>query len=288
VGLVPSYTTSSDGSGCPEILRRYLGSQPSGSLADRDNEATRASTDRDGPQSLLVDPAVRPQGATIAEARLIAYPGVGHGLPQALSPAVASQADHRSPCGMTATPAPAPESAGRVLIVTGPPGAGKSTVSRQLADRMTPSVHLHSDDFWHFIRQGHIAPYLPQAHHQNEVVIDVLVGAAFRYATGGYQVVLDGIVGPWFLDPFRTASTTLSVPLHYVVLRPDERTALARAAARGHEALTDPEPIRSLYQQFADLGELDKYALDSGNQTADETTSAVLERIKRREHILTT
>lgn len=160
-------------------------------------------------------------------------------------------------------------------------------MSRQLADRMTPSVHLHSDNFWHSIRRGSIAPYLPQAQHQNEVVIDVVVGAAFRYATGGYHVVLDGIVGPWFLDPFRTASTTVGIPLHYVVLRPDERTVLARATTRAQGALTDPEPIRSLYRQFADLGQLEKYVLDSGSLTAGETTSAVLERIDRQEHLLT-
>lgn len=184
------------------------------------------------------------------------------------------------------TAAPTPDTTGRVLVVTGPPGAGKSTVSRQLVDHMTPSVHLHSDDFWHYIRRGGIAPYLPEAHHQNEVVINVIAGAAFRYAAGGYHVMLDGLIGPWFLDPFRAASTTFGIPLHYVVLRPDERTVLTRAAARGQEALTDPEPIRSLYQQFADLGPLDGYALDSSKLTADETTSAVLERVNRQEHVL--
>ena len=50
-----------------------------------------------------------------------------------------------------------------VVIVSGPPGAGKSTVVRLLADAVTPSVHLHMDDFWAFIRRGGIAPYLAEA-----------------------------------------------------------------------------------------------------------------------------
>jgi adenylate kinase family enzyme len=33
-----------------------------------------------------------------------------------------------------------------VIVLTGPPGAGKSTVARLLADALPFSVHLHSDD----------------------------------------------------------------------------------------------------------------------------------------------
>jgi predicted kinase len=141
-----------------------------------------------------------------------------------------------------------------VIVLTGPPGAGKSTVARLLADALPLSVHLHSDGFWHYIRQGRIAPYLPQSHPQNQVVMDALARAAFAYAAGGYDVICDGIVGPWFIDVFRSAAATKVIELHYVILRPDEPTTVRRAVARGDEALTDPEPIRSLYRQFTDLG----------------------------------
>ena len=89
-------------------------------------------------------------------------------------------------------------------------------------------MHLHSDDFWRFIRNGAIPPYLPEAHEQNSVVISALAGAAATYTAGGYHVIVDGIVGPWFVDRFCAALDPAPGQVHYVVLvrrRPSPCTA---------------------------------------------------------------
>jgi hypothetical protein len=57
----------------------------------------------------------------------------------------------------------------------------------------------------------------------------VLAGAAVGYAAGGYLVMLDGITGPGFLDPFRARR---DAPLHYAVLRPERPETLRRAHGR--------------------------------------------------------
>lgn len=174
-------------------------------------------------------------------------------------------------------PGPLPAAApGTVIVLTGPPGAGKSTVARLLAGSLPSSVHLHADDFWHYIQQGRIAPYLPQAHRQNQIVISALAQAAFTYAAGGYQVICEGIIGPWFIHVFRAAAATCSVPLHYIILRPDRATALRRAISRGDHALTDPEPIRPLHHQFTDIGTFERHVLDSSQLSAQATADTVL------------
>ncbi len=167
--------------------------------------------------------------------------------------------------------------AGEVLILTGSPGSGKTTTAVALANEPgAPKVHLHTDDFWHFIKNGAIPPYLPDAHQQNGIVIDILAKAAQGYAKGGYFVIVDGIVGPWFLAPF----WALSVPLHYIVLRPPLDVAIARCRERGGDTLSDPEPITALHRQLSDLGELQRHMLPTDGLAPQETLRAVIEAVQ--------
>jgi hypothetical protein len=45
-----------------------------------------------------------------------------------------------------------------LVVVTGPPGAGKSSVSEELAKRWKPSALVPGDAFFGMIKQGHVSP----------------------------------------------------------------------------------------------------------------------------------
>ena len=166
---------------------------------------------------------------------------------------------------------------GFMIIVTGPPGAGKSTVARMVADHFDDSVLLVGDDFHHAIRRGYVSPWQAESEHQNEVVIDATAAAAAAYARGGYLVVVDGIIGPWFLERWLSHLSD-EVQVHYIVLRPSKDVALQRAMERtGDRDLVDPDPVTFMHQEFAKRGGSDNHVLDSSNLTAEQTASKVLE-----------
>ncbi|HSO69637.1 MAG TPA: hypothetical protein VLQ67_08360 [Arachnia sp.] len=107
---------------------------------------------------------------------------------------------------------------------------GESTVARRVASGIDRGVHLHTDDFGRAIVSGSIPPYLPAADDQNHTVMDVIAAAPYGCARGGFAAIVDGVIGPWMLLHFRPWRDMYpETPVHYIVLRPDGDTTLARA-----------------------------------------------------------
>ncbi len=113
-------------------------------------------------------------------------------------------------------------------MVTGPPGAGKSTVAALVAglvgQRRDDVALVPGDLFFSFRLRGGIPPWLPAATEQNRVAIRAAAATAGLFAAGGSTVVYDGVVGPWFLPAFAAEvarqGLTPTSDLHYAVLLP--------------------------------------------------------------------
>lgn len=177
---------------------------------------------------------------------------------------------------------------GRIIILTGAPGTGKSTVAALVAEKspLEKSLHMHTDDFYHYLKKGQIAPYLPESAAQNEVVMQALVHAAATFAKAGYDVVVDGIIGPWFLQPWQHLAHT-GVTVNYVVLRATKEATLDRAVHRDKLTVAENQRlVATMWQQFADLGKYEENVLATTELTAEATAELVLAQVGKPPFIL--
>jgi tRNA uridine 5-carbamoylmethylation protein Kti12 len=164
-----------------------------------------------------------------------------------------------------------------VLILTGAPGSGKTTVARLLTTARNRAVHLESDCFFHFITGGYIEPWMKESHQQNTVVMNAVASAAATYAHAGYFTVIDGIFSPrWFFPPVREALSKAGCSVAYAILRPRHDAAIRRARTRSSGTLSDPEVIGKLWSDF-DFPDASwrPHIFDTTQDTPDETARRV-------------
>jgi chloramphenicol 3-O-phosphotransferase len=135
---------------------------------------------------------------------------------------------------------------GCVLIVSGPVGAGKTTVCRELiASAASPTVYIEGDRFWTFIAK----PAAQQSPLEGfRMIMRAMLAAARHYERDGYDAIVDFSIPPWYLDAVR--ALLKGCDYSYVVLRPSAAICASRAAARSEGTIERYEPYAELYQTF--------------------------------------
>lgn len=151
-----------------------------------------------------------------------------------------------------------------ITIVSGCPGSGKSTVSTMLAANRQMGVRIETDAFYHFLAHR-IDPSTPASKTQNEAVVRSYLMSALSFFDDGYDVFLDGVIGPLWLDTIRE----ILPEFHYAILHADLETVLERTTQRSKtkQSSANPELVREMHRQFDTLEGVDSRTIDTRNKT---------------------
>jgi hypothetical protein len=136
-------------------------------------------------------------------------------------------------------------------------------------------VHIVSDLFYDFIMYPS-DPSTPAAGPQNEVVMDAFLAAARAYDRGGYQVYLDGVIGPWWMPALKRNLITFE----YVLLHVSLEVALERTRLRSEQGLqvAQPRVVEVMHDQFAREQHFASHRLPTDNLEAAEVEARFLAR----------
>lgn len=105
------------------------------------------------------------------------------------------------------------------------------------------------------------------------LIVSGLGRTAGAFVEDGWDVVLDGVVGPWFLPVLvRELSSDMSV--EYVIL--ETTAATARARVVGRDGPGGEDRVTHMHRAFADLGPFTRHRVDTTDRPPDAVLAEVL------------
>jgi chloramphenicol 3-O-phosphotransferase len=133
-----------------------------------------------------------------------------------------------------------------VLVLSGPVGAGKTTVARELiANAPEGTAYLEGDAFWPFLVETKIGQSIQARFF---MTMRAMFAAAWHYHRDDYRFLLDFSVPPDFLPGAR--KLLRDTPFDFVVLLPPLEVCAERAASRGEGTIADYAAYREFYADF--------------------------------------
>ena len=166
----------------------------------------------------------------------------------------------------------------QVLVINGPPGAGKTSLTFAVAERYDRMLRIEVDTLRQWVCAGYRHPWAGDAQWDEQRLLATRNAAAVTRETiaSRYAVVIDDVAFADDLAAYRDALDGVDALVQVVTLLPDVETTLARDAGRN-----DAARVREVHARFvaeAEAGALPGAVLDtSGDGDAYATAERLMD-----------
>lgn len=167
---------------------------------------------------------------------------------------------------------------GRIIVISGLPGAGKTTTARLLAETLPRAAHVEADEMHRLIRSGGVWPesrdMSEEAARQLQLRLHnaCLLGRSF--AAAGFDATIDDIVMGDRIDHLLDAMA--DHPFHLVTLLPSFETVLDRWRAIGSPYI---EAWAWMDEEIRERTQRHGLWLDTTSMTPQEVVAEVISRL---------